>query len=471
MARKLGNLLGLLSITSVVGYSFMFALTRDQFPQLLVVYSMLFAAFLGFAYIFKRAQQVGAAILPASWGTFFYGQPLLAGLLIIGVMLRLSLLQYTPNLSQDFFRFIWDGHMLLNGHNPYLFLPDNLIASGSATHIPNASFLHAHMGEISTKNYTNYPPLNQLFFAVSAFLGGKSILATVVWMRLIIIAFEIGIFIVGLKLLHLLGKPLWLIALYYLNPFVIVELTGNLHWEGAMAFFSLLAVYFLFKNDTLKSALFLGYGVLLKLIPLLLLPAMFRRLGFKNAVIYYTVVLLVLSLGFLPFVSDTLLTNYTQTIGLWFGNFEYNAGLFSFIKSLGYKLTGTNIIKTAGKVLPLITLLIIASLALFRKNERPETLLSTILFSFTAYLFLTMTVHPWYLLMPVLFSVFTNYKYMIVWSYTIFLSYQGYSNPNNFELAWILVLEYLPVYGTLAYELYVAKQATLQTAQSLRSVK
>jgi hypothetical protein len=466
MARKLGNLLGLLSIGSVVGYSFMFALTRDQFPELLVMYTLLFAAFLGVVHVLKRAQQEAIMVLPVSWGTWFYGYPLLAGLFAVGIVLRLSLLHYTPNLSQDFFRFIWDGHMLLNGYNPYIYLPDHLMAAGSSTHIPNAAFLHANMGDISAKNYTNYPPLNQLFFAMTAFLGGKSMLATVVWMRVIIIAFEIGVFIVGLKLLQLLEKPLWLIALYFLNPFVIVELTGNLHWEGAMAFFTLLSVYMLFKNKRLKSALFLGYGVLLKLIPLLLLPSLFKKLGIKKSVVYYVTVLLVVSLGFLPFISDALLVNYTKTIGLWFGNFEYNAGLFSLIKSIGYKLTGTNVIKIAAKVLPLITLLIIASLALFRKNERLETLLATILFCFTAYLFLTMTVHPWYLLMAVLFSVFTSYKYMIVWSYTIFLSYQGYANPANFEHGWILALEYVPVYTVLAYELYATRKVKLPVALS-----
>ncbi|MDP5099760.1 MAG: glycosyltransferase 87 family protein [Nonlabens sp.] len=462
MARKLGNLLGLLSIASIVGYSFMFALVRDEFLQLFATYSILFAAFLGFMYIAKHVHQNELSIAPAWLGTWFYGNPMLGALFMVGIIFRLSLIEYTPNLSQDFFRFIWDGHMLLGGYNPYLYLPHDLVASGNISHIPNATFLHAHMGEISVNNYTNYPPLNQLFFAVAALLGGKSMLATVVWMRLIIIAFEIGIFIVGTKLLRLLDKPLWLILLYFLNPFVIVELTGNLHWEGVMAFFSLLAVYFLFRNQRLKSALFLGYGVLLKLIPLLLLPSLYKRLGFKKAAVYYTAVFTVIVLGFLPFLSDELLENYTRTIGLWFGNFEYNAGIFGALKSIGYKLTGTNIIKTAGAVLPAMTLLIIAGLALLRKNERPETMLTTIVFSFTAYLFLTMTVHPWYLLMPLLFSVFTNYRYMMVWSYTIFLSYQGYSNPNNAEYGWLLAIEYVPVYAVLVYELYAVHKLGLR---------
>jgi hypothetical protein len=55
---------------------------------------------------------------------------------------------------------------------------------------------------------------------------------------------------------------------------------------------------------------------------------------------------------------------------------------------------------------------------------------------------------------------------MIVWSYTIFLSYQGYANPANFEHGWILALEYVPVYTVLAYELYATRKVKLPVALS-----
>lgn len=462
MTRKLGNIIGLLSIASLVGYSFFFSLPRGEFVFLLIIYTMLFAGFIGVVTVIKNAHNHQLLVPPYSWGKWFYGSSLVWVIFLMGVIFRISLLPYTPNLSQDFFRFIWDGHMLLRGFNPYLYLPDNLIDAGLVSHIPNASFLHANMGYISSSNYTNYPPVNQLFFATAAFLGGKSMFASMVWMRVMIIFFEIGVFIIGIKLLHILGKPLWYMALYFLNPFVIIELSGNLHWEGAMGFFSLLAVYFLFKNQRFKSAIFLGYGVLVKLLPLILLPVFFKRLAFSKAVVFYLTVFVVISIGFLPFLQIDFLTNYSQTVGLWFGNFEYNAGIFRVIKSLGYHFTGTNVIKTVGKILPVITLLIIASLSLFRKNDQPDTLVSTAMFSFTAYLFLSTTVHPWYLLMPLLLSVFTSYKYMLLWSYTVFLSYQGYSNPGNLEYGWLLVFEYVPVYMVLGYELYSNKSVKQQ---------
>ena len=48
-------------------------------------------------------------------------------LVVIAVLFRFIFLFATPNLSQDFYRFIWDGRMLLNGFNPYLSLPETFV--------------------------------------------------------------------------------------------------------------------------------------------------------------------------------------------------------------------------------------------------------------------------------------------------------------------------------------------------------
>jgi alpha-1,6-mannosyltransferase len=42
----------------------------------------------------------------------------------LGVMFRLVFLLGLPMLSQDFYRFIWDGQVLLHHINPYSFTPE-----------------------------------------------------------------------------------------------------------------------------------------------------------------------------------------------------------------------------------------------------------------------------------------------------------------------------------------------------------
>ena len=71
----------------------------------------------------------------------------------------------------------------------------------------------------------------------------------------------------------------------------------------------------------------------------------------------------------------------------------------------------------------------------------------------TVYLFTATTVHPWYLAIPLFLSVFTPHRYPLVWSFTIVLSYQAYSNVDFRENPWILLLEYLVVYGVFVWEI------------------
>ena len=47
-------------------------------------------------------------------------------------MIRLMLLFSFPNLSDDIFRFIWDGRMCSLGINPYGYLPSEIVDNHAA---------------------------------------------------------------------------------------------------------------------------------------------------------------------------------------------------------------------------------------------------------------------------------------------------------------------------------------------------
>jgi alpha-1,6-mannosyltransferase len=69
------------------------------------------------------------------------------------------------------------------------------------------------------------------------------------------------------------------------------------------------------------------------------------------------------------------------------------------------------------------------------------------------YLALASIVHPWYIIPLVAFSVFSHYRFPVVWSFAAFFSYAGY-NAYGFEHPYLIyALEYILVFGVAVYEL------------------
>jgi len=373
-----------------------------------------------------------------------------------GIFFRLLFLFSIPNLSQDFYRFIWDGRLLINGLNPYLYIPDDLI-NNKLISIPEAITLYNGMGSLSSGHYTNYPPVNQLCFWLAALISGKSIFGSVVVLRLLIIVFDIGIYRYGRKLLFALNIPEKNIFLYFLNPLVIIELTGNLHFEGAMIFFLIVALYQLKIGRYIWGAIFIALSISMKLIPLMLLPLFIRYLGFKKVVIYFIVIAVVILAVFSPFFSISFFNNFISTTALWFVNFEFNASIYYIIRSIGYNLVGYNIIQLTGKIVPLVLVSIILYISFRKQDNSIKNLITNMLVVLSIYFFLSTTIHPWYIITLVMLSVFTNWKFPLVWSFTIILSYFAYKNPVFKENTFILFLEYAVMYGCLIFELSTKK--------------
>ena len=372
-------------------------------------------------------------------------------LLSAALLFRIIFLFAIPNLSQDFYRFIWDGRLLLEGINPYLHTPAEYLSTGSFP-IMGAKELIAGMGELSAGNHSNYPPLNQLFFAFAALVGGKSILAAVITIRLCIIAADIGIYYFGRKLLQKLNLPKNRIFWYLLNPLIIIELSGNLHFEGVMLFFLIASLYLLHQKKWFWSAFLFACSVSTKLLPLVFLPLLFRRLGLKKAIFYYGIVSLLTLLFFIPFLSETFFENYFNTVGLWFQKFEFNASFYYLLRWIGFGLAGYNIIGTAAPVLGGLVFLVVLYLSYFLRNKKMEALIVNMLLAISFYFFMATTVHPWYLATPLLLSIFTRFKFVQVWSFLVVLSYFAYSSFNFQENLWLVALEYVVVFGVLVYE-------------------
>lgn len=422
----------LVSLSATLYFLFAYQTQRTDFANIFVLYSALFLLFAGM----YQTQKDNFLTL--------------AG---IGILFRLIFLLAIPNLSQDFYRFIWDGRMILKGLNPYLFAPESFIQSGELP-IKQAKELYKGMGELNGSNFTNYPPINQLCFVVANLFGPNSILGSVVAMRFQIILADIGILYFGKKLLENLNLPVSAIFLYFLNPFIIIELTGNLHFEGVMLFFLVWSLYLIHTRKWKWAAIILALSVTVKLIPLLFLPLFYQQFKLKQLFIFYGITLITIALLFIPFFNITFVANYAQSVGLWFKTFEFNASFYYLARAIGYQISGYNQIAVIGKIIPVVVIIIILVVTFFRENKTSNQLITAMLLSISIYFFLSTTVHPWYIASLVLLSVFTQYKYALVWSFVVILSYSAYSSNQFSENLWLIGFEYLLVLGWLFFEVF-----------------
>jgi hypothetical protein len=112
------------------------------------------------------------------------------------------------------------------------------------------------------------------------------------------------------------------------------------------------------------------------------------------------------------------------------------------------------LIRTYGKITPLIIILWVLLLTFLRKNRTFPILLSSMMWILFGYYCLATTVHPWYVVFLLLLSLFTDYRFPIVWSVAAVLSYYAYGNSGFKENPTLLFIEYIAVYGFLIYELF-----------------
>ncbi len=428
-------------LSSVLYYLLAYEVERIQFFKLASIWIFLFLGY----YILNKQTKIS---------TNYY--------LSIAILFRLIFIAIIPNLSQDFYRFIWDGRMIFEGFNPYIYLPENFIAEGNSP-VKQAVELYAGMGEMNGSHFTNYPPVNQLCFFIAALLSNESILGGAIVMRSIIIFADIGIFYFGSKLLKNMNKNPNLIFLYLLNPLIIIEHTGNLHFEPVMLFFLVWSLYNLQKKKWIFAGFLLALSINVKLVPFLFLPLFFYWFmkkdnkfqwnQLKRLLLFYTVVIFTSIALFLPFFSSDLINSYTNSIGLWFRNFEFNASFYYIIREIGYLFRGYNEIAIIGKIAPVLTILFLSYLSFFKENNSFKTLVNSMLLGLSFYYFTSTTIHPWYISPLIILSVFSTYKFPLIWSLIMILSYQVYANTPWKENLWLISIEYIILYGYLIYEI------------------
>src|SRR5690349_2390315 len=202
-------------------------------------------------------------------------------LIVIGfaVIFRLSILFAPPYLSDDIYRYVWDGRVQAAGINPYRYIPaaPELVQLRDETIYP----------KINRRDWakTIYPPVAQVVFFLTTRIS-----ESVTWMKATMLGFELITIWAIAQLLTLLGRPRQLLLLYAWHPLVIWEFAGSGHVDAISIGFIALAFLAWHNKSNLGAGLTLACATLSKLFPIVLIPAMLKRGRWRIAFYFVTAI-------------------------------------------------------------------------------------------------------------------------------------------------------------------------------------
>lgn len=403
-----------------------------------------------FGYFLERPKfHLFYALLLGSFGAYYFisRQKLDFKLLFgLGLIFRLILLFATPELSDDFYRFIWDGALMVEGENPFLYLPTEVLGK----QLIEGQFLELFPLLNSPNYYTVYPTIIQLINVVSVFVG-QSVFGSMLVMKLIFLGSELASFYFLRKLLVYYQKDENRVFWYWLCPLIVLEFVGNLHHEAIMLTFVLGAIYYLKQSKTGLSAIFLGLAIFTKLTPLLFVPFFVFSLSQKESFKYTLILVMSLVIMFLPMGYQEGYLFLFKSIQLYFGSFEFNSSLYYLSTYVEWVLIDFKWIYKG------IVMLSMGVFLLFWFQKKKDVSRG-IAFIYLVYVLSAQSVHPWYIL-PLfpLFILNAVPKYYWVWMILIPLTYMTYMFVPYQQQIWVNVVEYAVVFGLMFMDVMYSK--------------
>jgi hypothetical protein len=191
--------------------------------------------------------------------------------------MRLVAVFSTPVLEDDYYRYLWDGAVAVNGFNPYRYAPLDIqqYQTGSQNIPRRLGELAKRSGDIAEHiNYpwlrTIYPPIAQAGFALAYLISPFSLMA---W-RLVLMGFD-------LAALWLIGRqrlPGVALIIYWWNPLLVKETYNSGHLDIMLIPFLVMAAVASGREKPLLATSCLGVAAGIKLWPIVLAPIAWRPL-------------------------------------------------------------------------------------------------------------------------------------------------------------------------------------------------
>ena len=363
---------------------------------------------------------LGAACLAFSWRQ---STPAALGVVLLAaVIFRATLFPLPPTLSHDFYRYLWEGEIQLAGQNPYLSAPADP---------PLAALRAEDFDRLPGKAVpTAYPPLTELLFLLAASLDGRTAF------KLFSVVFDLATLLVVVGLLRGRRQPPVRALLYGWCPLVVLEFAGSGHNDSSALFALLLANLLIIRQRVGVSIVAVAAATMSKWFAAVAAPVFLVRGRWWSFPVFAATAFAL----FLPYRTAgwNLLTGFVTYAAQW----RNNESLYAVL----WVATRQETVATG------VALGVVAGLALHCAAQRTEPLRACYLLIASVLLF-SPSVFPWYVTWLVPFLCFFPHPGLLLFTATVLLSYHpliDYTARGVWGYtAWLVWLEYLPVYALL----------------------
>jgi hypothetical protein len=361
-----------------------------------------------------------------------------------------ALLVFTPpTLSDDAYRYVWDGRVQAQGISPYAHPPE----------APELRFLRDDevWPSINRKaSVTVYPAGAELVYALLWRIWPDSIR----WTQAVMSAGALLGGLVLLALLRALGRPAHWVLIYWWSPLLAFETAHAAHVDGLVLPLLVGAWLARARRRDVLTGVLLGAATSLKLYPALLLPVLWRPrddvgrtlpgwgmpLAFAGT----------LALTYMPYLADGpavigFLPLYLQE--------RFNMGLAAGTTWMVEALGGHPQTVVNGTLLAAWAA--ISTVFVLRPTTDAEAAIRRCIWPIGAFTLLTQNLFPWYMLWlvpllalyvgrrgPVAWAGWFLFSGLIALAYTFFVDWR--------PVPWALAAQFLPLYAALVWDAWQA---------------
>lgn len=415
--------------------------------------------------------------------------PTLVGVVVAAVAIRVALVFAEPVLSDDIFRYVWEGRVTLAGYNPFSHAPSSEVLVALRD---DAIWPRINHPEISTI----YPPVSQLLFAAVAAVGGG--LAT---LKFLFVAIELAAVALAWRLVGEHPGRIFGLAVYALNPLVVLEVAWSGHLDVVAWSALTLALIVVARRRGhgagAAAGALLGISIGAKLLGVLLIPyLMLRRVGEQSrrdaakerAVMLVTAAAVVLG-SYAVFIDagpklfggfGTYAASWRSNDGIYRGwesaawtllqEGERNERVFELREWDEFAVAHGFTKEWEGKTLPrtsfatnqisqtiakLAAALVVGFALIFCLAAVRDPIVAALIILFVLYV-VAPTVHPWYVAWLVPLAALRPHATSLVFSAVVLVSYAAwisYDAGGAWLIAWwVVAIEYGIVFAVMLWE-------------------